>query len=971
MKKAPTATNESGAFQSQHRLTQDCIELSANGQGCQTPAANEQALANAPEPGGAKTVPSNDEFLKVMFGDEWSYACVCSHTMPPDAPDSEQILGVWTGGPAPRAGNLYRQADRQNYTCVSTFDTDELGVYRRRQEQFAALHFLVLDDIGKKVTIDPRTLGLGEPTLITETSPGNQQWFYRLREPIRDYAQAHYLANEVLTRPVQGHLLTDQGARGLTRLCKLPVGMNLKRALKQPWHNRVLSWRPELAYDAQEVARWFGADLAQARAPRTALAAGASQAAQHSLIKALQTQGLLKKSQPKATGWWDIYCPQLDLHTGGDDTGTAVKVKANGSWTFRCQHGHCAEFKAKDLFRFLEDEGHELTPPRFRTDLKRVVDPALLDFSALEVIEGQDEEDDQEDDYVEDQDEGEGEGEGEEWGLIRDEAPEHAETPPSTGGSGEADVPPGPGGPGGTSSGGSKKPQIYLEPGWLHRVVGQCAAILNDAVFKRGPHVVRIGRAFELSDNLQRSSMQPVVLGVTKQWLVRELTERATFNRYDKRMDDYRVVDCPSNIASTLETGTDDDTFRPLTAMANTPILRADGRICVTPGYDDETGIYYAPNLDFPPIPERPNWHDARAALDELLELVKEFPFANDASQSVFLADVLTALARPTLPKSPAVLYCATMAGTGKTLMASIANLIAYGHATLHPWPHGNEEELKKVFTSILLAGDPVVVFDNVPNGVVIKSAALSQFVTSDDYADRKLGESERVRFKNRTRVVLTGNNITLASDNARRTLVCDLQLQCESARDREDDFELPDLTGYIKANRARLIVAGLTVLRAYAIQPRQLRLKPLESFEDWSWRVRDALIWLAEEDPVVAVQFDNDGTGELAEAFQQIEAMAKIRARGGQEPRFRAMELANWAATNGELRDALQEAGCNEPTSTPSVGYWLRSLKNRIAGGLRLEAFRPSATRAIAMWRVVSPVAGRLSAQKSSRSEP
>ena len=116
--------------------------------------------------------------------------------------------------------------------------------------------------------------------------------------------------------------------------------------------------------------------------------------------------------------------------------------------------------------------------------------------------------------------------------------------------------------------------------------MGQCADIRNDAVFKRGPHVVRIGRAFELSDNLQRSSMQPVVLGVTKQWLVRELTERATFNRYDKRMDDYRVVDCPSNIASTLETGTDDDTFRPLTAMANTPILRADGRICITPGLD-------------------------------------------------------------------------------------------------------------------------------------------------------------------------------------------------------------------------------------------------------------------------------------------------------------------------------------------------------------------------------------------------
>jgi hypothetical protein len=955
MKKAPTATNESGAFKSQHRVMQDCVELSANAQGCQTPAANDLALQG----------PTNDEFLQVMFGADWRRACVCSHTEPPDAPDREKNPGVWTGGPVHQADGLYQQTHRQNYTCVSTFSTDERGVYRRRQEQFAALHFIVLDDIGKKITIDPRTLGLGEPTLINETSPGNQQWFYRLREPIRDYARANYLAKEVLAMPVQGQLLTDQGARGLTRLCKLPVGMNLKLALQQPWRNRVLSWRPELAYDAQEVASWFGADLVKARAPRAPQAASASDAAEHSLIQALQAEGLLKSSQVKATGWWDIYCPQLDEHTGGDDSGTAVKVNANGSWTFKCQHGHCADFKAKDLFRFLENSGHELTPPRFRTDVRRLVNPALLDFSAFGVIEEEDDDENPEEDAAQGHDEGEEHPE-----PVEAEAHERPEAPADAGGGGQAGVPAGPGGPGGTSGGGSKKPQIYLDPGWLHRAVGQCAAILNEVVFKRGPHVVRIGRAFELSDNLQRSSMQPVVLGVTKPWLVRELTERATFNRYDKRMDDYRVVDCPVNIASTLETGTDDDTFRPLTAMANTPILRADGRICTTPGYDDETGIYYAPNLDFPPIPERPTWQDARTAIEELLALVKEFPFANDGSKSVFLADVLTALARPTLPKAPAVLYCATMAGTGKTLMASIANLIAYGHATLHPWPHGNEEELKKVFTSILLAGDPVVVFDNLPNGAVIKSAALSQFVTSDDYADRKLGESERVRFKNRTRVVLTGNNITLASDNARRALVCDLQLQHESARDREDDFELPDLVGYIKANRARLIVAGLTILRAYAVQPQQLCIKPLESFEDWSWRVRDALIWLGEEDPVVAVQFDNDGTGELAEAFQQIAAVAKARARGGQEPHFRSSELVHWATTHAELRDALQEAGCSEPSSTTSVGYWLRSLKNRIAGGLRLESFRPSATRAIAMWRVVSPVADRLAAQKSGQSE-
>ncbi len=217
----------------------------------------------------------------------------------------------------------------------------------------------------------------------------------------------------------------------------------------------------------------------------------------------------------------------------------------------------------------------------------------------------------------------------------------------------------------------------------------------------------------------------------------------------------------------------------------------------------------------------------------------------------------------------------------------------------------------------------------------MIKSAALSQFATSDDYADRKLGESERVRFKNRTRLVLTGNNITLASDNAQRTLVCELELEVESPRDRDIAFEHPSLATHIKARRARLITAALTVLRAYALHPEPLRLSPLESFEDWSWRVRDALVWLGQADPVAAVQFDNDGAGDIASALLQIRAVAqaKLRTQGAGRYEFGANELASWAASNYARRDALEQpdasiraapqrwvTGCG-PTKTATPG--------------------------------------------------
>ena len=899
----------------------DGLRPISKGQGL-NPATVPAQIVVAPGPSQAI---SNDDFLNVMFGAAVDDAFVCSNLIPPDTDDDLKRAGMWVGGPIEYSRDLYKETSRQNYTCVSSFHRDESGVYHRQIEFFEALHFIVLDDIGTKVQVDPRTLGFGEPTYINETSSGNHQWFYRLREPVRDVSVASYLTKQVLATPVQGFLMTDQGSKGITRLCKLPVGMNLKLSLGTPWRNQQIGWRPDLAYTADEIAAWFGMTLGTVPQVSAASAASAEESGGHSLIVALQSAGLLKSGHQKGSGWWDIRCHQSHLHTKGVENGTAVKIREDGTWAYKCQHGHCADLMPRDLYRWLVEQGYSVTPPQHRTNVARI-DRARLPFSQTPQGEEEDE-----------------------FGFLD----------PDDGGANEEVDYPDPelsgGGAGGiTASGpGGSRPEIYIDPGFLDSIVKSCAQLLDDVVFKRGDYLVRIGRASELSDGINRIGTQPLVISVKRQWLVRELTRRASFLRWDRRMNDHKVVDCPVGIASTVETGTDDETFRPLTALANAPFLREDGTICSKAGYDEETGIYYAPNFKFPPIAPQPTWLDARASLDELLELVKQFPFANEASRSVFLVDVLTAVARPTLPKSPVVLYSATMAGTGKTLMASIANLIAYGHATTHPWPNGNDEELKKVFTSILLAGDPVVVFDNLPNGGVIKSAALSQFATSDDYADRKLGESERVRFKNRTRVVLTGNNVILASDNARRTVVCELELQVESPRERNIEFDHPSLANYIKQHRPRLIAAALTVLRAYAIHPEPLQLPPLESFEDWSWRVRDALVWLGQEDPVGAVQFDNDGSSDIANAFDQIQSLArvKVKVKGTGQHEFRSNDLANWASSNYPLRDALEQAGCADTTSSAKVGFWLRSNKNRIAGGFKLAVIKVNGGKLPSKW--------------------
>jgi hypothetical protein len=111
----------------------------------------------------------------------------------------------------------------------------------------------------------------------------------------------------------------------------------------------------------------------------------------------------------------------------------------------------------------------------------------------------------------------------------------------------------------------------------------------------------------------------------------------------------------------------------------------------------------------------------------------------------------------------------------------------------------------------------------------------------------------------------------------------------------------------------------------------------PLDSFEDWSWRVRDALVWLGEEDPVAAVKYDNDGSGEIAAAFAVIQSVRLLKQHQKPGDAFVARDLAGWASGNAELRDALEGAGCADSTNTAKAGYWLRAHKNRIASGLKL----------------------------------
>ncbi len=478
---------------------------------------------------------------------------------------------------------------------------------------------------------------------------------------------------------------------------------------------------------------------------------------------------------------------------------------------------------------------------------------------------------------------------------------------------------------------------VELRGGELYLYVDAAQRLLAGDVYVRGRGLVRVGRAPELVSALHRCltrrNSQHVIVPVTPEWIRLQLTARADFKRRDERRRILVSVDCPAHLAVNIVSSGEWPYFRPLDAIATAPFLRADCSVCDTPGYDAASRVFYAPSQEFPEVPRRPSREDAQQALRVLLAPFDQFPFATPHAQAAFVAHILTTVARHAIDVSPAFLYTAPLAGTGKSLLASMPSLIALGvPPAIRPYVD-ESEELRKVLFSALLAGDSCLLLDNVPSGSKVRSPTLCAFVTSEVYSDRRLGASESPQFLNRSTVTLTGNNLTPSGDFGRRSVIVRLDANRESLKGR--DFKITDLKAHIVERRPQLLVAALTIIRAYvlACPPTE---RALPSFETWSHIVRDPLLWLGCADPVLTQDAEADDEIEpLREAFVQVSLCRDLRLAA-----FTAREITELVAKSGAgpLRDAIEAAGCADATNVLKIGYWLRTNRDRVAGRWKLR---------------------------------
>jgi Primase C terminal 2 (PriCT-2) len=476
------------------------------------------------------------------------------------------------------------------------------------------------------------------------------------------------------------------------------------------------------------------------------------------------------------------------------------------------------------------------------------------------------------------------------------------------------------------------RPTIQLSQPRYSGIISQLEDILIPEVFVQGPHLVRRSEAHD-DGEIRRPDDALMLVMVTKEWLKKRLGEIADWQRFSKT-DQIWVPTGPSdehisgviNLRSWAK-------LRPLAAIARAPFLRSDGSICDEPGYDSRSRVLYIPGAEFPAIPAAADHRAAFEALERIRGVFDQFPWKERASESAFLSHILSEASRLAIDRCPMFFYDAPDAGTGKSLLQEMAARIVHGtDVAVRTWV-GDGDEIRKCLYAALLAGDRSMWFDDIPDGIKIRSHELCAFLTSSTWTDRKLGESSSLGIPNKMVLVGSGNNITPAGALARRSLVIRMDGNSENLKERI--FKIQDLRGYVMEHRPQLLVDALTIIQAYRNADDAPKMPvPLQSFEAWSRFCREPLIWLGLPDPVITQNETDDGRQSVGSIFEQLYATFEDRP-------FTSLDIARVALgitdANGELAANMQQNGCPEPNSPLKVGYWLRGYRDRISKGLKL----------------------------------
>lgn len=379
----------------------------------------------------------------------------------------------------------------------------------------------------------------------------------------------------------------------------------------------------------------------------------------------------------------------------------------------------------------------------------------------------------------------------------------------------------------------SNKAKIVCGLGDLDGIVRECIEALRnhpDVYVRQGKLVRVIGE--QMSD-IPRHALRTRLAEVADFWKIKESENGLSESPIDIPKD---VVDCVYEHA-------DYPGMRELEQIRTLPALRPDGAVLNGEGYDEVTRTLFKPEFTVE-LPEEITYEDAVAAKDRIKELYKDFLFGDERVHlAASMALMMTPILRLTIKGPTPLFLCESpIRGAGKTLTASMATIVATGKPPAVMAPT-NEEETEKRIVTKLLSGAKIIFIDNVERPV--GGPALDAALTSEWYEARLMRSHELLTLYNGATWMITGNNIVLAGDIARRIIRILIDPKMEHPEDRKG---LPDIKKICMEKRVEIVRDVLIMALARHGSGFTVN-KPMGSFEQWSYWVRETLMYLGEAD--------------------------------------------------------------------------------------------------------------------------
>ncbi|MFD2134479.1 hypothetical protein ACFSLT_03210 [Novosphingobium resinovorum] len=342
---------------------------------------------------------------------------------------------------------------------------------------------------------------------------------------------------------------------------------------------------------------------------------------------------------------------------------------------------------------------------------------------------------------------------------------------------------------------------------------------------------------------------------------------------------------------------------------------------------------------------------EARRALDELKEVIREFPFASEYDLSATISAILTATVRAGLGLAPAYHVRAPASGTGKSFLAELIGLFAGpGTPARLSFPKSADEAMKAML-AVLLNAPAVIEFDDMDDDWR-PFGAINSMLTSTSITGRILGVSKTATVSTAALVLGSGNNVGPVRDLARRVVTINLDTRSE----------MPGAIRYtgnpvlkVRGHREKYVAAVFTIIEAWkAAGCPKSDVRPIASYNgSWSDMCRHPLIWLGLPDPAHSLfeQMRNDPDAEILGNL-----LTAWHGRYGDMamPIRKVLDVLD----AGDLRDAIEDLPCyyGGSINRSKFGHYLKKHANRIVGGLMLEKAANSERNA---WKVVKMEGG------------